>query len=346
MSSNKNNISRRQVLKTSSAAVAGLTATACNISSPDQPATPVTPVLPPDNPTVPAKFLSEKEHDTLHALVSRLIPTDVSPGAAEACVADFIDAYLAAFLTSPAFIYAGAPFSGRGDHPVNEFEEFIPLDPYEEQGWRTTVEGSQGLSEREFNGSVKGLQQIYRKGLARLNERAEEQGSACFSELTTTQQDTIIADTSDGTVVELINHAFPDTLNGMYGAPEYLGNKDLTGWGFTAYDGDVQPRGYTTDQVVNADAPEAQATAALLPASFHENASNKSLYAKRTKPSPLVVKNNIPAATLPVVPSADDMSFILANCEGNLSKLKAMMAGYQQQLLTANYNNNEDNNHA
>jgi hypothetical protein len=35
----------------------------------------------------------------------------------------------------------------------------------------------------------------------------------------------------------------------MYGAPEYGGNRDGIGWAYIAYEGDVQPRGYSDDEV-------------------------------------------------------------------------------------------------
>ena len=35
----------------------------------------------------------------------------------------------------------------------------------------------------------------------------------------------------------------------MYGAPEYGGNRDLVGWRSIGFEGDVQPRGYTDDEV-------------------------------------------------------------------------------------------------
>ncbi len=35
----------------------------------------------------------------------------------------------------------------------------------------------------------------------------------------------------------------------MYGAPEYLGNRDTVGWRYIDFAGDVQPRGYTDEEV-------------------------------------------------------------------------------------------------
>jgi hypothetical protein len=286
-------------------------------------------INPPATPTQPAKHLNEKQYDTLAALVDRLIPEDTDPGAASARCVDHIDAFLAAFETSPAFIYAGAPFSDRGGHPTNEFQSFIPLDKYEELAWRTVIQGSQGIPEREFNGAVTGLQQIYAEGLAHLDSRAQQQGSDCFAELTPVQQDAIINDPSDGAVSSFVGTVFGETIKAMYGAPEYQGNRDLVGWGFTNYDGDVQPRGFTAEQVVNADTPGP--FDALLPASYHEGASNPS--AQATQPgvfNPLPFQAN--TATLPAYASADEMSFFIAESGGDINKLKDLMQNYRTFL--------------
>jgi hypothetical protein len=218
--------------------------------------------------TVPSRFLNDHELAALRAVVDRMIPADTDPGALAAGCAEAIDHLLAAFFTDPPFIFAGAPFSDRGGHPENRFLEFIPLDPYEAFAWRLAIEGSQGQPEREFNGPVRGLQAIYREGLARIDERAAEAGFADFASAPTPAQDLILRDSSDALVQELVATGFPHTLDAMYGAPEYGGNRDFAGWGFTAFDGDVQPRGYTDDQVVNADDPGP--FDALLPPSFHD----------------------------------------------------------------------------
>jgi hypothetical protein len=36
---------------------------------------------------------------------------------------------------------------------------------------------------------------------------------------------------------------------GMYGAPEYGGNRELAAWSAIGFPGDVQPRGYTDAEV-------------------------------------------------------------------------------------------------
>lgn len=196
-------------------------------------------------------FLTEEELRTLRALVDRFIPgrpEDTDEGAVAAGCAEAIDALLGAFEADPPLIYAGAPFSDRAGSPVNHFEDFTPLDAYETKAWRLRIQGSQGDSALEFNGPVRGFQAIYRDGLAAL-ERAG------FADMPAPARDVFLRTSDDEAVNRLVDVAFPHTLELMYGAPEYQGNRDLIGWGYTNYAGDVQPRGWTREQIEEPDPP-------------------------------------------------------------------------------------------
>lgn len=273
--------------------------------------------------TAPQGFLTEQERRALRALVARLIPADADPGAAEACCDQAIDYLLGAFLSDPPFIYAGAPFSDRGGHPVNEFEAFVPLDAYEELAWRIHIEGSQGLAEREFNGPVKGLQAIYREGLAQLDSRAQAQGQADFAAAPAPIQDQIISDESDPLIAELVDVSFIDTLDAMYGPPEYGGNCDQLGWGFTAYDGDVQPRGYTAEEVVNADEPGLFDS--LLPPSYHE-----AFVAGAKQAGAVTNPVQLRPSALAQAPSSEQISGLMNSSGGRWSRLRAQMRAARQ----------------
>ena len=180
-------------------------------------------------------FLSDSEFDLLQAVCARLIPTDQDPGATEAGVADYIDTFLGAFSFDPPRIWAGGPFSGRRGGE-GSFGEFVPLSPLDELAWRTRIEGSLGRPEREFNGPVKGLQEVYREGLARLGPD--------FTTLGPEEQDARLRADPDFVTV-LYEHA----CEGMYGAPEYGGNRDLVGWRYIGFEGDSQPAGWTDAEV-------------------------------------------------------------------------------------------------
>ena len=92
-----------------------------------------------------------------------------SPAAGATGTADYVDRLLGAFNVDPPRIWAGGPYSGRyGGEPG--FERFLPLSRIEELAWRTRIEGSCGIPEREWNGPVRGWQEIYRDGIAALGD--------------------------------------------------------------------------------------------------------------------------------------------------------------------------------
>jgi len=199
------------------------------------------------------RFLTAHELDTLRAVCARLIPgppEDPDPGAREARVPEAIDLLLGAFRVSPPMIHAGGPFSGRAGGRRDDFAHFVPLDRHAELGWRIRIEGTRGIRKREFAGPVRGLQQIYREGLAHLDARADGH----FAVLPGPAQDAILSDQSDDRVQELVGVAFANTVEAMYGPPEYGGNRRLAGWSYTRWPGDRQPRGFTDRQVSELDA--------------------------------------------------------------------------------------------
>jgi hypothetical protein len=172
----------------------------------------------------------------LEAACERLIPgVDGHPGATELRVADYIDGLLGAFLIDPPRIFAGGPFSGRFGGEAR-FSEFTPLGRLEELAWRTRIEGSQGVPEREHNGPVTGWQRRYLDGLAALG--------ADFPTVDRKEQRRRL-DADPGFTELLYEHA----CEGAYGAPEYGGNRDGLGWAAIQFPGDVQPRGYTDIEV-------------------------------------------------------------------------------------------------
>lgn len=195
------------------------------------------------------RFLDTHELETLRAVVDRVVPgppEDATPGAVQARCAEGIDALLAAFTESPPRIYAGAPFSDRGGATHNDFADFLPLDRYERTAWlhRVTAPGT-------------GYQDVYRSGLAAVDAAA---GPTGFAALPGPSRDAILRGSSDPAVTALVDLVVPHTLELMYGAPEYGGNHDLVGWEITSFEGDVQPRGWTREQV---ESPELDPTSAL-----------------------------------------------------------------------------------
>jgi len=182
-------------------------------------------------------WLSESEHRTVAALLDVLIPPDgPGPGAGQAGGSDYVDGLLGAFTFDPPHIWAGGPFSGRHGGE-GRFGRWINLGALEELAWRIRIEGSRGLPEREFNGPVVGWQERYRDGLAALG--------ADFADLDPDAQTARLA-TTDKAFRAL---AFTHACESLYGDPVYGGNRNGVAWVAIGFDGDVQPRGWTDEEV-------------------------------------------------------------------------------------------------
>ncbi len=181
-------------------------------------------------------YLDDTERSVLAAVVDRLIPpSGKHPGGEALGAVDYIDGLLDAFATDPPRIWAGGPFSGRAGGNSG-FTTFLALSPLEELAWRTRIEGSQDIADRERMGPVVGWQTQYRNGLAALG--------GDFAAVDADEQDRRLD--ADLAFRHLV---YEHAVEGAYAAPEYLGNRDLAGWRAIGFPGDVQPRGYTDAEV-------------------------------------------------------------------------------------------------
>lgn len=181
-------------------------------------------------------WLTHEEHAVVEAAAEVLAPAgDGFPGARAAGVTDYIDGLLGAFETDPPRIWAGGPFSGRHGDEAG-FESFLPLGAVEELAWRIRIEGSRGIAERERNGPVRGWQETYREGIAALGPD--------FAGLPADEQQARL-----DAVPELAELLYRHTCEGLYADPVYGGNRDFSVWQAIAFEGDVQPRGYTDAEV-------------------------------------------------------------------------------------------------
>jgi Gluconate 2-dehydrogenase subunit 3 len=150
-------------------------------------------------------------------------------GAREAGVAGYIDAMLAALQDGKVF--AGGPWSNRHTSGPNLMARFAPLDPVARIAWRKRLAG---------------WQDQYRQGIKDLDKLA----GGDFTKKTRAQQDKILAAQS---VSEFTSLLFGHTIEGLYASPEYGGNRGLAGWKEIGFTGDIQPRGYTADEVERSD---------------------------------------------------------------------------------------------
>jgi hypothetical protein len=194
------------------------------------------------------RFFNEQQYESVEALTGFIIPEDEDPGAVTARVVDYIDFLLGAFKVDPPRIYAAGPFSGRHGGE-NGFSVYLPLSRVKEIAWRNHIEGSQGIPEREFNGPVVGLQEIYTKGIEELESVSQSRFQAPFKDLEREEQKTVWKRMD----AKFRDAVFEHTVEGMYGAPEYGGNQGLVGWKYIHYEGDRQPIGYTRKQMEEPD---------------------------------------------------------------------------------------------
>jgi hypothetical protein len=185
-------------------------------------------------------FLDTASYAVVEAACDRLIPAlGAHPGARALGVADYIDGLLGAFSFDPPRVWAGGPFSGRFGGQAS-FGRFTPLSQVEELAWRTRIEGSRDIPEREFNGPVVGWQEHYRRGIAALG--------ADFCSCPTDEQDARL-----DAVPEFKELLYRHACEGAYAAPEYGGNRDGAAWRAVRFPCDVQPRGYTDEEVAGRD---------------------------------------------------------------------------------------------
>ena len=108
---------------------------------------------------------------------------------------------------------------------------FVALDPVARIAWRKRLQG---------------WQEQYRTGIAALDKLA----GGDFTKASHAKQDKILASSSASTFMAVL---YEHTIEGLYCAPEYGGNRDLVGWKDIAFPGDIQPRGYTPDEVTGSD---------------------------------------------------------------------------------------------
>ena len=188
----------------------------------------------------------------MNQVVDFVLPPDDKPGAAAMGAVDFIEQILTAFEFDPPRICASGPFSDRNpfpgpdgqptkDRPQNSMREFLPLPREVELGWRVLLYGSESLGEQFPNrglvGPIVGWRDGFRKGIQQV--------------LTLTRlapaQVTVdaVAD-----VWSRLAHDFRDVVvrqvvSSVAAAPEYGGNRDLSGWRLLHHLGDNAPYGFT-----------------------------------------------------------------------------------------------------
>ena len=184
-------------------------------------------------------FFTSRQAAVVEDATARIAPgpTDdpaEGPGAREADVTGYIDTMLGALGAlqagkPPPAIFAGGPWSNRHTSGPDLMSRFVPLDPVAKIAWRKRLAG---------------WQQQYTRGIAAVDKLA----GGDFTKVPAAEQDKIL--TGQGTFTSLL---FEHTIEGMYGNPEYGGNRGRAGWKDIGFPGDIQPRGYPADEVEGSD---------------------------------------------------------------------------------------------
>jgi hypothetical protein len=187
------------------------------------------------------RFFTGHQAAVVEAATARIAPGPADdpaeaghPGAREADVTGYIDSMLGALGSlddAAPLVFAGGPWSNRHTSGPDLMGRFLALDPVGRIAWRRRLTG---------------WQQQYRQGIATLDKLA----GGDFTKASGAKQDKILVMSSVSSFMPLL---FEHTIEGLYAAPEYGGNRGLAGWKEIGFPGDIQPRGYTADEVSRSD---------------------------------------------------------------------------------------------
>jgi hypothetical protein len=217
-------------------------------------------------------FFTKNERAALEALADRILPPDDgTPGGKALGVARYVEQLLTALdKKKKPKLFAGGPFSGRNPfpdpktgtaskkkRPRNDFKRFIPPTRLQELFWRGELFGTAGVPElaaldAQLGGPKTGLRDVYRAGLAKVDEVATATKGGSFASLSTADQDAVLGTLDSGafepdprrggTFLDLV---IRHTIEGAFAPPEYGGNVDLAGWKLVGLEGDSQPLGFS-----------------------------------------------------------------------------------------------------
>ena len=182
-------------------------------------------------------FFTEHQAAVVEAATARIAPGPTDdpaeaghPGAREADVTGYIDTLLGAL--DDQNIFAGGPWSNRHTSGPDLMARFTPLSPV----------GQDRLAQSHHR--------MARRITPTVSSQLDKLAGGDFTKKPPAQQDKILATKS---VSEFTSLLFEHTIEGMYASPEYGGNRNLTGWKEIGFPGDVQPRGYSADEVERSD---------------------------------------------------------------------------------------------
>jgi hypothetical protein len=217
------------------------------------------------------RFFTAQERATLEALCDTILPPDHDPGARALGAADYVENLLTAFDRPLPRLYTRGPFSGRNrfpnllrglpsrHRPANWFRVLLRPSRLQELFWRAEILGSQASPlpphlDEQAGGPLLGLRDVYRAGLARVDEVALAERGQPFAELDPGDRDDVFQALDEPGVfapdprrgdLTFVDILIRHTLEGCFAPPEYGGNADTEGWRMIGLEGDSQPLGYS-----------------------------------------------------------------------------------------------------
>lgn len=229
-------------------------------------------------------FFRPHEAQTVEALSARILPGNPDdPGAREAGVVNYIDCLLAANGGFAEPVYLQPPFPApepedlrdlQADYP--DLPELVaggePGDPdlgstadasaiadLRDDSVESTSFGVLPIPKNTFDRygyqSLLAPAELYRRGIAALDEHTTATYGAPFADLGEADQDVVVAALADDELAEFdvpsaegfFEMVRRHTIEGMFSDPIYGGNRDLVGWELLGYPG--AQRAYTSSEV-------------------------------------------------------------------------------------------------
>jgi hypothetical protein len=203
-----------------------------------------------------ARFFTPRERRALEALAAAIVPEDETVGALGAGAVEYIDRFLASFDARVPALFRAGPFSDRNPYPdsqtgrpgsrfpANAFLEVLPATRLQLLAFRALIEGPGAVPGTTLTASLlpaAGLRGLYRTGIAGLEAAAVAAGAEEFAAL----DDAARLAAFDATPREFQEAVLSHLAEGMFGAPEYGGNRNTVAWRDYHYGGDSQPLGYS-----------------------------------------------------------------------------------------------------
>lgn len=128
------------------------------------------------------------------------------------------------------------------------------LIPDDANGPGAVEAGATRYIDRALGGALSASRPVYASGLAALDRYAQSSRGKAFTDLTPTDQDSVLIDVElgaatgfTGSSAQFFAMVLGHTHQGMFGDPFYGGNKDFAGWDLIGYPG-VRTMVSATDQ--------------------------------------------------------------------------------------------------